>query len=223
MAFSLLVSTSGNAASDPANTAVTPAIDTTGADLIVVFGASIFGYATLTDSESNTWTSLTGQNHIGFYFGRIYYCVTPITSATHTFTYATTSFFPSLCVQAWSGVAASPFDQENGATYGQFPDQPVVPGSVTPSEDDELLVTGLSWGNAGADTVIGINSGFTVSDDEQMLTGQNGGAAMAYKVQTSAGAENPEWSSTQNISNITTAIATFKAAPSGGLRRFFLT
>lgn len=224
MAFALIDSTSGNASGDAPNTAVTGAANTVGANLIVIVTASIFGEATLSDSEGNTWTGLTVQDNGGFYFNRIHYCFNPTTDAAQTFTYAAASFFPSLCVQAWSGAATSPFDQQNGVNTGSIVGggAGVQTGSVTPSTDNQLIIAGLRY--SATITLPAINLGFTLDGNEPPIGSTNDGCAMAYQVQTTATARNPEWTDAANNSNnICAVIATFKAdTGGGGPRRFFL-
>ena len=217
MAFALVVSTSGDASGDPANTALTPAEDFTGVNLIVVAGTGIFGEPTLTDTEANSYTGLTLQDNGGFYFLRIYYCVNPVVSASMQFQYAGVSLFPALCVQGWSGADTSPFDQQNGVNTGTITGggAGVQTGSVTPTTNDQLVIAALRYSATITSPVIDL--GFTVDGNEPPIGGQNDGCAMAYLVQTTATAVNPEWSDpTNNSGNICAAIATFKAAGGGG-------
>lgn len=194
------------------NGGATGAIDTTGASLIVAaisgFGGS--GFPTITDSKSNTWTGLTAQGFSGTLM-KMFYTVPSSVGSGHTFTPGTASF-PAICVAAFSGVHATPFDQENGATGSGGS---VSTGSVTPSEDNELVITGLGWYPAGA---VSINGGFTISDQENYAAGVNIGAALAYLIQTSAAAANPAWSHA-GFTDAAVAIATFKAAAATGNRR----
>lgn len=208
MAISLVAST-GTAGG--ATTVTTSAINTTGATLIVVqiseysVGASI----ALTDSQGNTWTALTVKNQ-GNSRSQLHYCVSPSTSASHTFTYGTALRYPSICVQAFSGVStSSPFDVQN--TNGASAATTVTTGSVTPSQNDEVLITGLCFETTGT---ISINSSFTISNQVNYAFGNNFGSAMAYKIQTTAGAENPTWSKTGTGTSFATGIATFKATAS---------
>src|SRR5204863_2222713 len=80
------------------------------------------------------------------------------------------------------------------------------PGSVTPSQDNEVLVTGYG-GDTNATTAT-IDSGFTVSDTFAYVGGSNMGGSAAYLIETTAGAKNPTWSAGVNGPAI---IATFKA------------
>jgi hypothetical protein len=189
----------------------TAAINTTGANLIV-FGVGQYNNASPpapTDSAGNTWTGLTTYTAgaTTFYSQRIFYCYNPTTSASHVFEFSSSGTFPGLCVQAFSGSAASPFDVQNG-TGNQSTISSLQTGSVTPSLSNELLVTVCTFGNAGAGTA-SANSGFTTTDT--FTNGANCvGMGMAYLRQGSAAAVNPTWTwagtSTENV----VAIATFK-------------
>lgn len=211
MTFSLIVNT--GAAGD-INTVTTSAIDTTGADLIVIAISDYSGTvgATLSDSKSNTWTPLTGYTFPTENRERLYYCFNPTVGSGHTFTYSGSLTIACVQVQAWSGASSSPFDQENGGINNS---SGISTGSVTPSEDNELVVTGMSFDSAAT---MSIDNGFTISDQVNFGSGNNYGGAMAYKVQTTAAAVNPAWSRDAGTSRNCAAIATFKAAgaPAGG-------
>lgn len=195
MAFSL-ISHAGSA------TGVTSGIDTTGANLIIINDSFFGGSSTPTDSKGNIWTGLTGQG-VGGRAVRLYYCYNPTVGSGHTFT--STAAFSSIQVQAWSGSAASPFDQENGGVGV------LQPGSITPTEDNELLVVGLS--HSDGTVTQSINGGFTIPPGNDIANSGNDGGAMAYLVQTSAAAANPAWSPGTNAR---TVIASFKAGAGGG-------
>jgi hypothetical protein len=200
------------ALSSNGNNVTTGGIDTLAADLLIVV-VSTFGNGTVTvsDSQGHTWTPRTHYGTSTDARVRIYYAAAPTGHASHTFTVTATGLFPGVAVLAVSGAdTSSPYDVENGAgtTLGVTT---FAPGSVTPSVDNELLVTGLASYSAA---VSSIDSGFTIADSATY----NGNAlttALAYKIQTSAGAENPTW--TVAASSVGSRnIATFKAAAAGG-------
>lgn len=174
----------------------TTGADTSGADLIVValeyYKAS---GSNLTDSvgggAGNTWTALTDyQNPAANSAVRIYYCSNPTVGASHTF--STTSDFSGLCVLAVSGArtATSPFDQEIGDTGG-FAGATQGPGSITPSVNGCLVVTGFYQNTAGAPAPT-VPAGYTaIGTPWPTATAFTGGAA--YQIQTTATATNPPW------------------------------
>lgn len=172
--------------------------DSTGATLCVAkvtYLSSAGG--TMSDSvsaTSNTWTALTAYNETT-QGSRFYYAENPTVGSGHTFTYAGSSNFPALLVKCFSGTAlASVYDtpHENGmaaasTTYS------IQPGSVTPSQDNSLVITGLgvNYSNSGGTT---INGGFSTPDEVAYSPGNSFAGDLSYLVQTSAAAANPTWS-----------------------------
>ncbi len=190
-----------SAGSPDGNTFSTGNISTLGADFLVAvftgFGGA--GAGVLSDSQMNSWNLLTEINSGGSRIV-IAYVASPSTSGTHHFTLTGTAY-GSLCVAAFSGAAASPFDQENGATA-------VQPGSVTPSQNNELIIAGYSQSTNA--TPVSVDSGFTITDQELSAGGTRLSAALAYLIQTTASAKNPTWSGATLFP--VSVIATFKAA-----------
>lgn len=196
------------------NGVTTGAIDTSGASLIVVNASWYNGTTadgTLTDSASNTWSLLTKKSLAVSISNRLFYCANPITSATHTFTYNGTSIFPSLDVSSFSGAAtSSPFDVENGATGSGTT---VQPGTVTPSENGELIVSGTAFSIIAT---VSIDSSLTITNQTNFSAGANEGGALAYLVQSTAAAINPTWTSSASQVAFIATIATFKQQAAGG-------
>lgn len=194
MAFALVA----NATAQAASNATTGAIDTTGANLLiaVVGWYSAVGEPTLTDSKSNSWTMLTKKtsNNMSVL---IYYAIGATVGSGHTFTASGTGKYATICVGAFSGGhASSPYEAESaGATSGSATS--LQPGTLTPAENDELVITGL--GLDGSTSAESINGGFTITDLMRFAPGVAEGAGMAYLIQTSAAAANPTWSWTSGV------------------------
>jgi hypothetical protein len=170
---------------DGGSTSVTGAIDTSGSSLLVV-AALDDGSTTITDSKGNTWTLLNyiAANHVG-----LWYAANPVVGSGHTFTVSTVGFSP-IAVQAFSNVKlASPLDGA-GTGAANAGSATIQPGSKTPSEDNCLLVT-ASMNFGGVDNSTSFDSGFTKTDALPFAGGQNYAIAMGYKVQNTAGPENP--------------------------------
>ena len=205
MSWSLIAHTAANAQT-------TSAINTTGADLIVIsLGGNIGSSAAPTDNKGNTWTALTYHSAVANYGARLFYCESPTVGAGHTFSGPTASSFIPICVQAWSGSAASsPFDQQNGNDYHGSNVTTLAAGSITPGQNNELVVTAIST-LGGA--VSAVDTGFTISDTTTYSGGYSGG--MAYLEQSTAGAVNPNWTFASYGYAIDTVIASFKGAGSG--------
>lgn len=202
MAFAIVAHTV--AGSPNGANVTTSAINTTGADLIVIAVATFGGLIDPSDNKSNTYTALTGQGGGGGYGVQLFYLHAPTVGSGHTFSVSASSF-QAICVIALSGSAASPFDQESGSAGS------VQPGSITPAEDNEILITCLTTSDAGAQTIDG---GFTTDGTYQAgSTGNNVGLAVAYLIQTTATAKNPSW---DPANGPRVAMATFKAGAGGG-------
>ncbi len=170
--------------------ATTDAVDTSGANLIVLVTTAGAG-ATLTvsDSKSNTWQHLTNTNDGGFSTKcQIHYCVSPTVGSGHTFSVAGTGSYANIVFQAWSGSHASPFDLEaGGATNGATAS---AGSGITPSQDNELVIFGCS--GASTSTFDSINGGFTITNSHPLAGSQHYGAAMAYLVQSTAALADPD-------------------------------
>lgn len=183
-------------------------IDTTGANFIVV-GVVYYNLGTpsspaLTDNKSNTWTALTSQTAAT---GKtlLYYCFGPTVGSGHTFSFGGNNVYSSIAVSAWSGIATSPFDVENGATNNVGTS--LSTGSITPSQNNTLLISCLGDTSIGT---ISINSGFTISGTVAYSAGNFYGLSMAYKVLSAIAATNPQWSTTGAGVELLATIASFK-------------
>ncbi len=172
------------------------------------------GAATVSDSKSNTWTALTTREVGSAAVVRLYYCVSPNVGAAHTFTISGTSIFPEIAARAFSGVnVGSAFGAESAGGGGDGLTT-LQPGSLTPSEDNALVVTGVASYN---ESPASINGGYTAAIVPKGGNCLAGG--LAYLIQTSAGATNPTWTLTGS-GNATATAAWFKAAAvAGGNRR----
>lgn len=209
-AFSLIAhSIKGTSANGGAGTA----IDSTGATLLVcVMGwFNGGGTPTLSDSKGNTWSHLTATVASNNYAVRISYAENPTSVGTsHTVSASGTGIYPFLGFSAWSGAATSGvFDVQNGsaitpATSGAF-------GSVTPSANDSLYITGMcnqsSTHTVGTVTLLG-----QVNDTGGTFVG----GGHAYEIQTTATARNPPWSWSSSVATAGRS-AVFKVSGGGGV------
>jgi len=204
------VSLLSNVGASSANTTsiTTAAINTVGADCIVVAVSDYPGGAgtvTVSDSQGNTWTALTPYLPSGGQQICLYYKLLPSTNASHTFSMSCTAAdYPCMMVAAFSGVAS--YDQVAGAIGGQIQSQ--QPGSLTPPANGALFVTALSLPDLSTPSV---DSGFTITDYQPYTGGANMGGALAYLVQATAGAVNPNWTWVAGINGSATQ-ATFLAS-----------
>ncbi len=218
MAYNIVTHTI--AGSSDNDSVTSSAIDTTGASLLVVPcawypGPGSSGTPAVTDSKTNTWaygTTYTNPNQT--LAVRIAYAVNPTVGSGHTFTASSNFSFPSIAPSSWSGgKTVSPFDQENGDAINGTPN--IGTGSITPTEDNELLIACGGWA-LHDDTTVTIDAGFNPLD-QIAHNGNHDGLAVGWLIQTTAGAASPAWTfsnSSGNNEGAGAAIASFKA-PAG--------
>lgn len=184
----------------------TGAIDTTGADLIVLFIGTSSATYTVSDNKGNTYIPCTqAVDAFSDRWGQFFYIRGPIVGSGHTFICAGTAIFPILAAIAYSGSATSPFDVENNANGGFGTSTQT--GSVSPSVDNELVIAGLEWD--GDLDALSIDSGFTKQQTINDNTFGHNAGSIADLIQTAKGAVNPTWTwgagnSARNVANIVT-------------------
>lgn len=165
------------------NGGTSPAINTTGATLIVVAissFAAIPGTGSLADSKGNTWIALDNTSTAE----RLFYCSSPIVGSGHTFTVTITGSYSSVAVLAFSGVSGVPdLNLSQGANHPN-------PALTPPAHDNELLVSTCYIPTAPG-TVTG---GFTIVDSVPFVGGTYVGVQSGYLIQTTATALDPVWS-----------------------------
>ena len=112
------------------------------------------------------------------------YCAGPVVGSGHTFsTYAN---YAPLEVLAFSGAAASPFDQSsNNYVSGGTAN----PGAITPSVPNALMVTGVGSNNWTGS----VDSGFAISDSSSYISSVSMGGAVAWLVVATPASINPGW------------------------------
>ena len=185
----------------------TVAINTTGADFLVANVAYDFGGTapTVSDSKTNSWNPLTASNS-GNTTNKLYYCIPTSVGTGHTFTASNGgNQFATMEIQAFSGLnQTSPFESENGNANSSGT---IQPGSVTPSINGALIITGAGWNVACTPT--SINSSFIKTDEQNFGAGNNYGSSMAYLIQSTVAAVNPTWTRTGSAEN-SSRIAVFR-------------
>lgn len=213
LSCAITISDSGNAHISQGGNGTSSSINTTGASLLVAYISESTTSNPPTDSKSNTWTGLTSRVGSFANISRLWYVANPAVGSGHTFTLSAST--PSGCFVAFDGVSlSSPFDQENGSDINNDPTS--QPGSITPSVNDTVVLTGLG----GVTDFPGgsINSGYTITNFEALNLGNFFSSALAYIVQTTATATNPTWTWSQTVtpgvSGNSVVIANFK--PAGG-------
>jgi hypothetical protein len=186
--------------------ATTPAVDTTGATLLVcslAYDASTGGTPAISDSKSNTWVALTLRQHSTQSAQRFYYATNPTVGTGHTVTVSSgaTVTKPAIVVSAFSGMdTTAPFDVESGATSGTVSGS-LATGSITPSLANAVVVSALACGNAAPGTI---------SPTGPVRLAPS--TAVSYQQQTTATATNPTWNWSGGNQGAAVAIAAFKPA-----------
>lgn len=169
------------------------------------------GTGIFSDSKSNTWAPRTAQSTSDIALRFFDAVSSPTVGSGHTFTVTGTAIYASEAVLAIAGSGA--FDQQNGATATNV--SVLSTGSVTPGEDNEIVIAVIATrNNAGT---FSIDNGFTIA---QQLDndGNRFAIGMAYKIQTTATAVNPQWSWPGGAQDAVAVIATIKAAAAGDTR-----
>lgn len=184
----------------------TSGIDTTGANFIVIALATFYLANTPpTDSNGNTYLALSAQPPGGSgAISQLWYCASPTVGAGHTFT-TPGAGYPGLAVAAFSGVNASPFDNETGASGASI--SSLATGSLTPSQNNSLVISAMAA--LGGSSGPYLNNAMTITD-YQAETGASVGIGLAYVIQTAAVAVNPTWSWTGAVSEVSATIASIK-------------
>lgn len=171
-------------------------IDMSGADLLVlcVSRYQIGSAGAISDSQMNSYTGLTERCVASDVCTRAYYKQAPSVSSSMNFTVGDGgggAQYPAILAMGFSGSVSTPADQEAGTTGSGTSLQP---GSITPSENNELVAACLSF---GATATISIDSGFVDAPYQvNFSAGNHFGVAGSYKIQTSAAAVNPTFSLT---------------------------
>lgn len=192
-------------------------IDTTGAKSIFVVVGKLGSRVTyFTDSNSNTWTACTDYGNDFEAEVTILYCRNPTVGAGHTFTgghgFDPTAYSSFVVVAFSEELEASPLDQQNGARAASG--TTLAAGSVTPSQNGELVIAAMSEQPVGA--TLTIDSGYSIVLQETAQSGNSFGAALAWKLQTTAAATNPTWTCSSSAGTLAASIATFKVVSGGG-------
>lgn len=181
-------------------------VDTTGADFFVMVVADYEGgpARTVSDNKGNTWNPLTDVAVVGDTRARLYWSKPTSVGSGHTF--QDISDFCSIVVAAFSGVHATPADVE--ATGTGSSSTASAGAGITPTQNNELVIAAVGIGGG---SVSSINSGFTIVDSVAYGGGTHYGVSLAYKIQTSAAAVDPDWT-LSGSSAWAAAIASFKSS-----------
>lgn len=120
-------------------------------------------------------------------FVRIFYCMNPTTSASHTFTVGVPGGnAPAIVVGVFSDNVTVYDTESAGGTVASG--TTVQPGSLTPATTGELLV--IVTGSESTITVA-VNNSFSAVDAAAFLSGNNYGCDMHFLIDGASSAINP--------------------------------
>lgn len=209
ISFIAVAHTNFSGAGSEANGGTSASCDTSGANFLVanVVDYQVNAACTFSDSKTNTWSAKTSYSVAGNARNVIKYVANPTVGSGHTFTSSGTNTYGECFVLGFSGVHASPSDQENGV--GGSSGTSLATGSITPSQDNCLVIAGIGVGSAAGSP--SINGGFTATEVAAGVSGHTFMGGVAYLIQTTAAAANPTWS-WSGAATPTANIASFKAA-----------
>lgn len=160
------------------------------------------GDPVISDSKGNTWTFIANYDFFGQGHVWLMYVKSPTVGSGHTITSGTNR--SAIAVGGFSGSdLTAPFDTQTGQNVSSG-SSTIQPGSLTPSVNNCLVVSGLYFESG---TLTSIGSGFTIFDTQNP---GNSAVSLAYKVQTTAGAENPLWTMSTGQTRTSAEIASFK-------------
>lgn len=186
----------------------TSGFDTSTAKLyVIIVSAALDPLGTITSSPSQTWNPLTIQSNAGANIQRLFYVSNPTTNSSQTVSTSATA--ATICFEAWDTVTqidtGTPNPTENGASSGLSSVTTIQTGSITPSANSNLVISGLSFAASGT---VSVNSSLTIGNQVDFQGGDHYGGAIAHLVQNPAAAINPTWTATSSTLNAT--IAAFK-------------
>lgn len=221
MAITLVSGFPITAASANSNDVTTGTINSTGATLLVLLvsdynggGAVVAGDISETGATANTWAPLTNQlsgGGLGLNF-KIFYVNNPNTNASHTFKVTKTGGYPVIHVYAFAGTDTTTAFDSQEAGSGTAGATTIKPGSVTPSGNGFLLITGFADNTTLTAT---IDSSFNTPTRTNSGGGTNVGIATSYYIQPTAGAVDLTWTSSAST-EMASRVAVFKAGAGGG-------
>lgn len=197
------------AAQGTADGATSSAINTTGANLLIIALVTYSGVSTdavISDNKSNKWIPLSTNSSSGART-RFYYAQSPTVGSGHTFSATGTGTYPAIAVSAWAGASTAPYDTENTST---FSGSTAAAGSVTPSTSGELVLAAWGDGITNDPTGVSVDSGFTILDTLTNVAGTAFGVSHAYLIESAATTKNPTLSGTLGAGS--SVIACFKPA-----------
>lgn len=181
----------------------TTATNTTNAKLFVATVQSYkpVGTPNITDSAGNTWTLISIISGANATSVSAYYCINPITSASHTFTVSLAGGYASISVNVFSGPNFT-YNSFNSNTGGSVTS--IGAGLITPTSTKNLIITSVNYWIGDAPN--SISDSFIITNNIPATVTTLAGST-AYKL--NSGTVNPTWGWTNASGEVATIIACF--------------
>lgn len=218
--MALLVSATGQ--SPGGNYSVTNPIDTTGALALVVAISVRWSDVNITDSYNNTWVRIPNNGSLIEGERRFYLCSHPIVGPGHTVQSddIRINAFPSLLLTAWDHPIPT-WNVESAHRTDIFQTQ-VQPGSVTPGQPNELVMTACYVNPDGSAKPTAVNEDFDIICNLANIGFVAIPLAVAYKYQPTTDPLDPTWiyPSPTNSDAIIAAYSSFEPPPTPPIRTY---
>lgn len=173
-------------------------LNTTNAKLLVVYVGGLSGTMTIADNQSNIWTAVSEvHNGSQCVYGRIFYKLSPATSATHTVTVTGTSLGcagvqgqDAMTIYAFNCTRTPVLDAVVTGQSFASAQTSITMTSTAPSVSDGLLLFGIATGNGGTPYTVSF-SGMDGSNGTNNNPGTKKGSYLSYKLLTTSSAQSP--------------------------------
>lgn len=160
-----------------ANSNMTLPINSTGSKIIIISSISYSAGTdpVITDSQNNIWIPLTKTNASTAASIRLFYCVNPNISTSHTFTSSGTGSYPGIIVYCFGSDLTPIFESQSSNTSGNT--FSISPGAINPTTSQNIVISAINnWQESGALA----NRGFTTTHNIPATPTTLAGSA-AYK------------------------------------------
>ena len=176
-------------ASPGSNGGASAAINTVGANFLVLAAADDHSGPTVSDSLGNTWTPLTGANPANYL--NIWYAQSPVVGASQTFSVAGSGQYPAFCAMAFSGMVTAGVFESGTWSYSGNSTNTVQPAPIAPSSGHNLVITGDGFYCSGQ--TFAVSSPFSAAIGLNYASGINYGLHMSYLIQSGSASVSPVW------------------------------
>jgi hypothetical protein len=195
------------------NGGTSDAINSTGANCVIVVVGHINTISSVTDSNGNAFSLAVSSGHSGgLQKVSIYYCASAIVGAGHTFTVSGTNTFPTIIASAWAQVkTTSPLNQTNSANASGGSYASWQTGSITPEGGDLVIAATIDTAGTTGNLDWSPDPPFGLLGEAAMSPST--GSLAVYEIQTASTARNPTFTPTASPVYYVAVIASFLAAP----------